>query len=41
LCIHPYADEWIPEDDWAIAQKLLLEADENEFLRLANRRNYG
>jgi hypothetical protein len=42
FCIHPYpAEGWIPEDDHAIAQKLLLEADEQEFLRLANRRNYG
>jgi hypothetical protein len=41
FCIHPYAEGWIPEDDWAIAQKLLLEADEKEFLRLANRRNYA
>jgi hypothetical protein len=38
FCIHPYAEGWIPEDDFAIAQKLLLEADEGEFLRLANRR---
>jgi len=38
FCIHPYANEWLPEDDHAIAQKLLLEADEGEFLRLANRR---
>jgi hypothetical protein len=42
FCIHPYpAEGWIPEDDHAIAQKLLLEADENLFLRLANRRNYA
>jgi hypothetical protein len=41
FCIHPYGSEWLPEDDWAIAQKLLLEADEDEFLRLANRRAYA
>jgi hypothetical protein len=43
FCIHPYPEkgEWIPEDDSAIAQKLLLEADENLFLQIANRRNYA
>lgn len=43
FCIHPSSAErgWLPEDDWAIAQKLLLEADEGLFLRLANRRDYA
>ena len=34
FCIHPY--ESLPAEDIAISQKLLLEADEAEFLRLAN-----
>lgn len=41
FCIHPFSEEWIPEDDHAIAQKLLLEADEALFLQTANRRNYA
>lgn len=34
FCIHPA--EHLPWEDVAISQKLLLEADEKEFLRLAN-----
>jgi hypothetical protein len=39
LCvvIKPPEGEWMPEDDYALAQKLLLEADEAGFLRLAIR----
>jgi hypothetical protein len=33
-CIHPV--DYIPGEDWAIAQKLMLETDEKEFLRVAN-----
>lgn len=34
-CIHP--DEYMPPEDIALCQKLLLEADEDKFLRIANR----
>jgi hypothetical protein len=39
LCVRPdpKANEWIPEDDAAITQKLLLEADEAAFLETAIR----
>jgi hypothetical protein len=39
LCVRidPAGGEWVPDDDIAIAQKLLLEADEEAFLRLAIR----
>jgi hypothetical protein len=39
LCVRllPKGGEWLPEDDVAIAQKLLLEADEEAFLRMAIR----
>lgn len=38
LCVMPVpGGEWLPEDDIALAQKLLLEADEEAFLRLAIR----
>jgi hypothetical protein len=39
LCVIPSlkSGKWMPEDDYALAQKLLLEADEEEFLRLAIR----
>lgn len=33
-CIHPR--EWVPEQDNMLAQKLLLETDEQAFLRIAN-----
>jgi uncharacterized membrane protein len=36
FCIHP-SDSWMPREDWAIAQKLMLETDEATFLRTANR----
>lgn len=35
-CIHP--DYGYPQDDIVLAQKLLLESDEDEFLRIANAR---
>lgn len=35
FCIHP-KDYELPAEDWAIGQKLLLEASESEFLRIAN-----
>jgi hypothetical protein len=35
LCIYASGD--VPEEDSMIAQKLLLEANEAEFLRVANR----
>ena len=35
-CIHP-SDQEVPEADVMLAQKLMLEADEEEFLRIANR----
>lgn len=35
-CIHP--DHGFPTDDVVLAQKLLLESDEEEFLRIANAR---
>lgn len=35
-CIHPSYDYRLPEDDVALAQKLLLETDEEAFLRIAN-----
>lgn len=35
FCIHDYVG--LPESDTMLAQKLLLEADEAEFLRIANR----
>ena len=38
FCIHPYADAPLPAGDRAIGQKLLLDGDEKEFWRLANRR---
>jgi hypothetical protein len=34
LCAHP--SEMIPDADTMLAQKLMLEANENEFLRIAN-----
>jgi hypothetical protein len=34
-CIHP--SEYVPNEDNMLAQKLLLEADEEAFLRIANR----
>jgi hypothetical protein len=34
-CIHP--GEWVPDEDTMLAQKLLLETDEGEFRRLANK----
>lgn len=40
LCIHP--QEFVPDQDTMLAQKLHLEDDEESFLRLANRHpNYG
>lgn len=36
FCIHPANAHDLPGEDWAISQKLLLEANEAEFLRLAN-----
>ena len=36
FCIHPELSHGVPYDDWAISQKLLLEADEPAFLKLAN-----
>ncbi len=36
FCIHPMKEE-IPVCDSLLAQKLLLESDEGEFLRIANR----
>lgn len=38
FCIHDY--EGLPEADTMLAQKLLLEADEREFLRIANATSY-
>jgi hypothetical protein len=39
LCVRiaPQGEEWFPADDEAIAQKLLLESDEEAFLRQAIR----
>lgn len=37
FCIHP-PDYEMPREDWAIAQKLMLETDEETFHRVANRR---
>ena len=34
-CIHP--SEWVPHEDNMLAQKLMLEYDEESFLRIANR----
>jgi hypothetical protein len=34
LCIHP--NDWVPDQDNMLAQKLLLEADEAKFRRIAN-----
>jgi hypothetical protein len=36
-CIHPDGSLGLPVEDWAIAQKLLLETNEEEFLRIANK----
>jgi hypothetical protein len=36
-CIHPDRALLLPLEDWAVAQKLLLETDEEEFLRIANK----
>jgi hypothetical protein len=36
-CIHPDGSLGLPVEDWAIAQKLLLETDEEAFLRIANK----
>jgi hypothetical protein len=36
FCIHPAHTTDVPHEDWAISQKLLLEADEPAFLKLAN-----
>jgi hypothetical protein len=36
-CIHPDGSLGLPIEDWAIAQKLLLETDEEAFLRIANK----
>lgn len=35
-CIHPSWEHHLPAEDVLISQKLLLEADEKEFLRIAN-----
>lgn len=39
LCVTPASEkgEWLPEDDVALTQKLLLEADEEAFLAVAIR----
>ncbi len=37
FCIHPH--EFLPTEDVMLAQKLMLEAAEEEFLRIANRRD--
>jgi hypothetical protein len=37
FCIHPDFSHGLPEDDVALSQKLLLEADEAAFLRIANK----
>ena len=36
LCIHPHNAYELPGEDWAVSQKLLLESNEEEFLKLAN-----
>jgi hypothetical protein len=36
FCIHPELGHDLPQEDVAIGQKLLLEANEQEFLRIAN-----
>jgi hypothetical protein len=36
FCIHPELSHNLPSDDVALSQKLLLEANEKEFLRIAN-----
>jgi hypothetical protein len=36
FCIHPALEHNLPSDDVALSQKLLLEANEIEFLRIAN-----
>lgn len=36
FCIHTAYDHPVPAEDTALAQKLLLEADEAQFLRIAN-----
>lgn len=40
-CIHPESHYGLPKDDVALAQKLLLEADEEIFLRTANKTAVG
>jgi len=36
FCIHPASEHGLPSDDVALAQKLLLESNETEFIRTAN-----
>jgi hypothetical protein len=36
FCIHPKTEYNLPSEDVALTQKLLLETDESEFLRVAN-----
>jgi hypothetical protein len=38
FCIHPETGHALPIEDWAIAQKLMLETDEALLLKTANRR---
>jgi hypothetical protein len=37
FCIHPALEHSLPSEDVALSQKLLLEANEAEFLRVANK----
>lgn len=41
FCIHPDHSHDLPSEDVAISQKLLLEANESEFLRIANETKAG
>lgn len=41
FCIHPALSHNLPSEDVALSQKLLLEANEKEFLRIANETKAG